>query len=175
MLIYLQLIPSEDGRSKFERLYDTYRQTMYYAAFRILRHERDAEDAVHEAFLRVAVNLEKINEEDCHKTRAFLVIITRNAAIDIYRRNKRERAGSYEELEPYIADGRAPEAGAELTEALAKLPPDYSAVLLLKYAQGYSDGEIAEILGIKPDNMRKRISRAKTRLGEILGEEDDEA
>ncbi|MGL5259319.1 MAG: RNA polymerase sigma factor [Lachnospiraceae bacterium] len=59
---------------------------MFYATNRILKNQDSAEDAVHNAFLRVINHLEKINENDCHKTRAFLVVILKNIAIDIYRK-----------------------------------------------------------------------------------------
>lgn len=86
MLIYLNLIETEEDKRKFERIYHSYKQTMFYATNRILKNQDSAEDAVHNAFLRVINHLEKINENDCHKTRAFLVVILKNIAIDIYRK-----------------------------------------------------------------------------------------
>ena len=46
-----------------------------------MRDYQLAEDAVQKAFMKVLDNLHKIEEPDCNKTRAFLVIITRNVAI----------------------------------------------------------------------------------------------
>lgn len=42
-------------------------QTMFYTANRTIRDEYLAEDIVHQAFLRIIVNLDKINEINCHK------------------------------------------------------------------------------------------------------------
>ena len=62
MLIYLQLIETEEDRSKFETIYLSYRDLMYHAAFGILRNVEDAEDAVHHAFVKIAEHMEKVGE-----------------------------------------------------------------------------------------------------------------
>ena len=86
VLIYLSMIESEDDKSKFEIIYERYRGLMFYTAMRILNHEQDAEDAVHQAFVSIIENLDKISEPECPKTRAYVVIITERKALDIARR-----------------------------------------------------------------------------------------
>ncbi|ADY55754.1 RNA polymerase, sigma-24 subunit, ECF subfamily [Syntrophobotulus glycolicus DSM 8271] len=175
MLIYLALIETEEEKRKFERLYLEYKQTMYYAAYRILKNVHNSEDAVHQAFLRVISNLDKINEADCHKTQAFLVVITEHIAIDIYRKQKRENTLSYDELEIYIADmsSQSNEDTNDVINAIAKLSVNYSTVLRLKFSQGYTDTEIAQILDITEENVRQRISRAKKKLSQLLEKEGE--
>ena len=63
MLFYLSLIDTEEEKSKFEQLYHLYRYTMLHVAVSILKETQLAEDAVHEAFIRIAKNLHKIVEE----------------------------------------------------------------------------------------------------------------
>lgn len=70
MLVYLSMIEGPEDRNKFEIVYEQYKNLMYYVAYRILREERDAEDAVHNAFVRIAEHIEKISEPVCPKTRA---------------------------------------------------------------------------------------------------------
>ena len=53
MLVYLAMIPTEEGRNKFALLYWEYRDLMFYLALRILGSQQDAEDAVQEALLRI--------------------------------------------------------------------------------------------------------------------------
>ena len=175
MLIYLALIETEEDKRKFERVYLSYKQTMFYAAKRILKNEHTAEDAVHQAFLRVINHIEKISENDCHKTRAFLVVITEHIAIDIYRKQKRENTLSFDELEIYIADNSLPEYEVlnVVSSAIEKLPLNYSTVLRLKFSQGYNNSEIAQILDITEDNVRQRISRARKSLEQLLRKDGD--
>ena len=54
MLIYLQMIETPEDRSKFETLYEEYRDVMYAVAKKILRNNMDAEDALHQAFVNIA-------------------------------------------------------------------------------------------------------------------------
>ncbi len=175
MLIYLALIEREEDKRKFELIYLSYKQTMFYAANRILKNHHTAEDAVHQAFIRIIDNLDKINEDNCHKTRAFLVVITEHIAIDIYRKQKRENTVSFDEFEIYISDNLSleDELTDDVSSAIASLPVNYSTVLRLKFSQGYNNSEIAQILDITEENVRQRISRAKKKLGELLQKEDD--
>ena len=171
-MIYLEAIGTEEEKTKFGRIYIKYRKIMFYTAERILNDRHMAEDAVHQAFLRIINHMEKIDEADCHKTKAFLVIITEHIAIDIYRKRKQEDTLSFDEFEIYISGGASfeDEVIDEVSEAVLKLPINYSTVLKLKFYLGYSDFEIAKILDITEDNVRQRISRAKKKLSELLVE-----
>ncbi|MFR2290204.1 MAG: RNA polymerase sigma factor, partial [Butyricicoccus sp.] len=76
MFLYLAMIDLDTNKSKFEILYSEYKNLMYYTANRILRNSSDAEDVVHQAFLKVIEILDTISSPRCHKTRALLVTIT---------------------------------------------------------------------------------------------------
>ena len=92
MFLYLAMIDSDADKSKFEILYSEYKNLMYYTANRILRNSSDAEDVVHQAFLKVIEILDTISSPRCHKTRALLVTITEHKAIDLYREKQRRNA-----------------------------------------------------------------------------------
>ena len=87
--IYLAMLDNPEEESKFEVLYKEYRSTMYNHAYGILKDKYLAEDAVHNAFLKLTKNLEKVNEIKCKETRNYLVILVRGAAIDFYNQNKK--------------------------------------------------------------------------------------
>lgn len=173
MLIYLALIETEDDRRKFEQLYITYKQTMFYVANRILKDGHAAEDAVHQAFIRIMDNLDKVTDVDCNKTKAFVVVIVENISIDFYRKRKRENLLSYDELGIYVADEKSPiDTIDNVTNAIASLPILYSSVLRLKFSQGYNDSEISQILHISEDNVRQRITRGRRKLSQILNQDE---
>lgn len=52
--MYMSFIDSEDDREKFEIIYHEYRKRMVSVAYSILHNSEDAEDAVHETFIRIA-------------------------------------------------------------------------------------------------------------------------
>ena len=64
MLIYLAAISSDEDKSKFELIYRQYRNLMYYAANQILHNSSDAEDVVHQAFLKIVEILDTISERN---------------------------------------------------------------------------------------------------------------
>ena len=173
MLIYLSLLDSEEEISKFELIYNTYKKQMYYTANNILKESHLAEDAVHNAFLRIINNLEKIEDINSHKTKGLIVIIVKNVSIDIYRKNKKERDNTIfiddlDQIHGYDEINKN-ELG-DLEIAISKLPESYKQVFLLKFSHELTDNEISKILDIKPDNVRKRISRGKEKLKNILNE-----
>ena len=62
------------GKSKFEELYYQYRKLMHWRAKQILNDDMLAEDAVHEAFIKIIRHMNKISEVKCNKTKCFVVI-----------------------------------------------------------------------------------------------------
>ena len=166
MLIYLQMIESEEDKSKFEKLYNQYRHLMFSVANKILDNQFDAEDAVHKAFVSIIDNLDKIKEVDCPKTKAYVVIITENKAIDIIRSKKHiiedELIDTLYGIEiPMPGDGG-------LADAMAKLPARYREVLLLRFDNGYKTKEIAKMMNMTEGSMQKLIWRAKDALHKQL-------
>ena len=60
-------------------------------------------------------------------------------------------------------------------KAMAQLPAKYRQLLLLKYDCGYSEHEIAQMLSMSRENVKKTIQRAKTKLTIILDELERDA
>lgn len=60
--LYLSLIDKQEEKNRFEELYYRYRNLMYYIAYQVLHQDRDSEDAVQEAFFRIAKNMDKVKD-----------------------------------------------------------------------------------------------------------------
>ena len=170
---------SHAEENKFEQLYLAYRQVMFYAANSILKDPAMAEDAVHQAFIRILNHMGKIGEVHCPQTRSFVVIIVRNVAINLYNSRKKQLALSLDELAEWTPDEaaspsdelEAKEGSLHLAQLMARLPDGYRSVLLLKYDNGYSTAEIASMLGLTEENVKKCLQRARKKLQEILERE----
>lgn len=173
LMLYLTLIDDEEDKRKFERLYLEYRQSMYYVANKILKDSYMAEDVVHQAFLRIVGRLDKIDETNIPRTRSFLTIIAEHIAIDIYRKRKRENWQSFDEVDEYVTVEQDFSLDVnKIVNAILRLPPKYSIALRLRYVQGYTVEEIADILEISTDNAYQRISRGKRKLNKMIEEGD---
>lgn len=169
MLIYTQNIEPPSDKTLFDQIYHTYRNAMYHRAYRILNNAQDAEDAVHEAFVYVAKNIEKFSEPKCHKTKSYLVTIIESRAIDIYRRKAAHPHSPLEETwgmghEDTYSDGT-------LADCILRLPEKQRSVIILKYAQGLTNREIGKLLGMTQTNVRKTEQRAKEKLEQYCKEE----
>ena len=162
MILYLEMLETQTERSKFELIYNQYKNIMYATAFSILRNEQDAEDAVHQAFVAIIKNISKISDPVCPKTKGYVVTIVENTAINLYRKKKRHSVILLQEE----ADGITIEYNGdnELARCIAQLPARYRQVLLLKHYHGYTVPEIAKMLSLSVANVRKIEQRAKAKL-----------
>lgn len=168
MLIYLQTIEAPRDKSKFEQVYHHWRGLMYHVAFRVLNNEQDAEDAVQQAFEAIAKNISKISDPLCSKTRAYVVTIVENKAIDLYRAKQRRAAAPLNE-EAAGLTFNVPEGG--LAAAIGRLPARYRELILLKYAEGYKNEELMKMLGLSYSGVQSLDHRAKQKLRKLLREE----
>lgn len=174
-------MPTDVLSRRMEELYRQYRSPMFRVALAVLRDEGLAEDAVQQAFLKIFQNLGKIDWEDCNKTRSFIVILVRNTAIDLYRRRRREKVISFEELERPLPDWEIPvdeqiisrQEGAEAARLLGELEEKYRNLLILRYYHGYRNKEIAELLGMTQAQVALGLHRGRERLRKRLEGGDD--
>ncbi len=165
VLVYMQMIDSEAEKTKFEEIYEVYRSMMLSRAYDILKNHHDAEDAVQQAFITVAKNISKIEEVKCPKTKFFIVTITENKAIDLYRKKTRWAAVPYEDMAAPVEGG-----GDDLEKCIRMLPVRYRQVLLLRYVYGFNWQEIGQMLDITAANARKIGYRAREKLETICKE-----
>ena len=149
-----------------EELYREHRQRLYTVAYAILHQPEEAEDAVHDTFVRLAENRHRLHIRSGEEGRALLTAIARNAAID--RLRHRERANlPMPTFCPDVEDRPSAVAEADaLLAAVRALPPLYRDVLLLAGVYGYAPREIATLLGISEATVRQRLSRARKQLKE---------
>ena len=149
-----------------EELYREHRQRLYTVAYAILHQPEEAEDAVHETFVRLAENRHRLHIRSGEEGRALLTAIARNAAIDRLRHRVRANL-PLPTFCPDVEDRPSAVAEADaLLAAVRALPPLYRDVLLLAGVYGYAPREIATLLGISEATVRQRLSRARKQLKE---------
>jgi len=162
-MIYLMIIDGEENKRKFVRLYEKYRYLMLNIAEQILKDRYLAEDAVHESFIKVAQNMSDIGEIEELRTKRYLIVVTKNSSIDIYRKRSRqiEKEIYFDEIGDFELSIIQDEEENQNVDIIRQLPIKYRDVFLLKYSSEYSNKDIARILGITEGNVRQRLLRGK--------------
>ena len=169
MLVYLQMIETQEEKSKFETLYREYRQYMYRVAYAVLHNAQDAEDAVHAAFVKIAENIHKIDDAADVRTKGFLITIVRNAAIDIYRKKQAHSDAEYIDA---ISGAETHYEGVDaIARCILQLPERQQNVLILRYQYGYTLEETAKLLGLSKLNVKQIERRAKEKLRTLCEKE----
>lgn len=181
--LYLSLIDEEIQKNKFEKLYYRYRNLMYHIAFQVVHSERDAEDAVQEAFFRIAKNMDKVGDVASTETKNFVAVITKREAMKLYDKRKKrnevfetelsdDQCGGHQEtfFDKHKADG-SDKIVNELEYAIEALPYKYSSLLTLKYVMGFSGKEISQITGLSEVNVRQQLFTGRRLLEKMLREE----
>lgn len=137
---------------------------------RITGDEHTAEDATQAALLAAWRHLDRF--EGRARISTWLYQIAHNAALAELRRRTPEPAGAGAEL-PGQGSARGPEdqvlARMSVQQALALLPPDFRAALVLREYAGLSYAEIAEAEGIRVETVKTRILRARRAVAKELG------
>ena len=171
-------IDAAADRQTMAELYETYEQKMFVIAKAILHDDWQAEDAVHEAFVRMVPYLPRCRDVNDGKTKVLIVRVIKSAAIDIYRKNKKENMYRSDSEEDWIEDRHNPveaylatlSAGEMLNKIIGQLSNDDRTIIKMNCYYGMPVKDIGEILGISADNVYKRLSRARKRVKEIIAE-----
>jgi RNA polymerase sigma-70 factor (ECF subfamily) len=158
----------------WEEIVATHSARVYRLAYRLTGNPHDAEDLTQEVFVRVFRSLSTYTPGTFE---GWLHRITTNLFLDQARRKAKIRFDALAE----DAETRLPSRGAgpdaqvmdglfedDVETALAALPPDFRAAVVLCDIEGLSYEEIADVLGLKLGTVRSRIHRGRTMLRRAL-------
>ena len=142
---------------------------MYVLAVSILKNEADAEDAIQNALLLAYRNLDKLRMFD--KFKPWLFKILTNECYKII--NARKYSDDIENISLEAGEScLETETKMTLWETIKSLPEDYRTVMVLFYYEDMKITEIASVLNVSEDTVKKRLSRAREKLRRLLDEED---
>ncbi len=148
------LIPS------FVEFYEQRYAAMVRLAVALSGSSASAEDLVQDAFVRVHARWDRISDPSAYLRRAVV-----NACRSAYRRQKHERAVTA----LHARDAVASPAPDELFDVLARLPFRQRAALVLRFYDGLSQREIAQVLECRQGTAASLVHRGLERLRKMLG------
>ncbi|MDI7277074.1 MAG: sigma-70 family RNA polymerase sigma factor [Anaerolineae bacterium] len=168
----LMLEVGRGSAEAFEALYERYRRPLYGFILRCVHDRTVAEDLYQDTFLRLLRAAPRWRPQARLSTWLYRVAL--NVCLDAQRKH---RAGRMDPAAvEAVADPRpgphecaqSAELLQDLGQAMARLPLEQRAVLLLRYCEGLAEREVAEIMGCPPGTVKSRLHHALRRLREQL-------
>ena len=164
----------EGSREALEELFRCYWARAHRAAYLIVHGSSAAEDIAQEAFLAAVRTLDRFDRRRPFGPWLHRIVV--NRAIDWARARALRREASDEllpELEDLAREPSPSTAGMdELRPALAALPPEQRAVVVLRHLLDYTPGEIGRLLELPRGTVNSRLRRGLDALAiELTGGE----
>ena len=143
------------------RAFEAHHALVFRTAYRITGNAADAEDVLQTIFLRLLGRPEgdPLENEESYLRRAAV-----NASLDLIRARREDHAADSDDLP---SGGRAPDAGElrrALRRALGRLNPRSAEIFSLRFLEGFSNQEIARLLGISRVLVAVIVHRARRQL-----------
>ena len=151
-------------QKEIARLFDEYADDVYRLALSYLHNRQDAEDVCQTVFLRLIRYKKQL---DAGKEKTWLLTCAANACKDHLKSFWRKHVVALDDTMTFRDEGER-----ALWDAVDSLSPMYRAAVHLYYYEGYTQDEIATILGISRTAVQTRMSRARAQLKEVLKEYD---
>lgn len=148
-----------------EDLYNEHKTYVFHIALTILRDTYLAEDAAQETFIRIQNNAGKYRFGISEK--AWITAITRNIAIDMLRKRKYEVVREEQELEEQPV---FPEDKLEFLSIIQVLDETDREIVCMRIITGLKHREIAQILKLNTNTVKKRYERALGKLANGMKE-----
>lgn len=150
-------------------VYEEYYNQMLGVCLRYSNNSDDAEDILHDGFIKVFRNIKKYQVGT--SLPAWIRRVMVNTSIDHYRKLTRRRTEDVEEARSVSFDGADAVSNCtekEILMAIQDLSPAYRTVFNMYVIEGYSHREIAEKLGITESTSRSNLVKARGKLKEFL-------
>jgi len=167
-------VEARPGVPTWDEVVELHSDRVYRLAYRLTGNQHDAEDLTQEVFVRVFRSLDSYTPGTFE---GWLHRITTNLFLDQARRKQKIRfdALSDERASRLASSAATPDAAYadrmfddDIESALATLPPDFRAAVVLCDVEGLTYEEIAEILDAKLGTVRSRIHRGRAMLRRAL-------
>lgn len=164
-----------EEKSKFESIYYRHKNALYHQAMSIVKNEKDAEDVLQEAFIKIAKNLKSISDIKSKETVSFLLVITKNTAYDYIRKSSKIIELPLTETEVALDDSALSNLVSnieyqEIVSIITSIPSPYNEVLYLHFVKDFSIKKTATLLDKKTATVKMQLVRGKKILIDKLSE-----
>ncbi len=169
-------IKDEQQREKLRKLYDTYKNRMYISACRILNDPQKAEDAVHDSFIAISRNLEKIDDVDSLKAASYCIKAAKNTALNQAKKSFNEIPSLMSDEDIFLEENMldmicTKDSYKKVVVAIMSLDEKYRDVLSLYYLNELTVPEIADLISRKENTVKQQLARGRHKLINMIEKE----
>ncbi|NAS31062.1 sigma-70 family RNA polymerase sigma factor [Flavobacteriaceae bacterium R38] len=154
------------------KAYQLYKDALFNTSIRFLKNEHDAQDVVHDAFIKGFQNIEKLDDEG--SLIAWLKRIVINCSLDFIKKKKKMNwlddghiTLEQESTEEDLNEKEYPSM-EKIKKAIDQLKDKYRIIVVLYLIENYTHKEIAEVLDLNESTVRNQYRRGKNQLKEQL-------
>ncbi len=164
----------EGGKfSKVEELFSTCYQSSLSLALKLVGNLEDASDVIQESYMRACKGFENFRGESSFETWFHRIVLNTANSFRVVRskrsvREVQELAEDGDDQSNFDDDGSFTATVIDIERAIAKLPPRFKSVVILRDYYGLSHREIAEKLSITETTAKVWLFRARKKIVEIL-------
>lgn len=159
----------------FNEFYQKYNKQVYYSVYSIIRDHFLAQDVVQETFIKVFRHFNALKEEG--KKGAWLNVISRNTAIDFYRKRLRclEISDDNIEINSVIVEGEIERyiEMEDIRKLLFSLDPQHRQALFLVYDYGLTYEQLATYHNTSVSAVKSKLHRVKKKLRSLAREMEE--
>ncbi|WP_246938864.1 RNA polymerase sigma factor [Bacillus pinisoli] len=181
--LYVRVLRQE--KSALEQLYIRYEKLIYSFSYRMMQDTGLAEEVTQEVFIKLWRGLGQYDESK-GKFSSWLLTMTRNTAIDLLRKRKRENVVELEDRDALQSPEESvedlvewKEKGEDIRAAVNTLKEDQQVIINLFYFKGYTQQKISDLcnipLGTVKGRLRLALKHIRTYLEKERGEYHDKA
>lgn len=152
---------------KFIRIFNLYKNDIYRLAYSYTKNISDSDDITQNTFIKLYNHNSILNNSD-QDIKKWLVKVTINECKTLLLSVWKKKIISFTEKEENVLSEEIP--NNDVLEAILQLPKKYRIIVFLYYYENYKIKEISEILNISITNIQTILSRARSKLKEILKE-----
>ena len=168
-------LAKKDRHRAMHIIIQKYRESLLYHALCIVKDQDEAYDLVQEVFVR-AIRETRIFDMD-FRIKAWLYRVTSNLCLNNVRNKKRRSAildaakmtdrTEADQVAAIFSDERQ----TEILKAISTLSKEHQQILMLRYYEDLSYNELSDVLQVKLGTVMSRLSRARTKLLELVDPE----
>lgn len=168
----------EENRQILRLVYEKYKNRMYISACRVLNDPMLAEDAIHDTFIALARNIDKIQDVDSVSTVSYVTKAAKNTALNMIRKNQQETVLPIGDIDEVFDESMldmicSKETFNTIVNSIMGLDEKYRDVLSLYYLNELTVSEIAGALSRKETTVKQQLVRGRRKLINMISKEID--